>query len=90
MFWLEEYHVDGFRWDTPKHMVFTTNGIFITNGWTLVAEVLARDNSLELQHLPQLVLCGVAIVAATVSLRTDFATDALVRVSQPPKMPAAR
>lgn len=44
--------------------------VFVTGGGApLVAEVLARDNSLELQHLPQLVLCGVAIVAATVSLR---------------------
>lgn len=40
--WLDEYHLDGFRWDTPKYIFFTTNGIFNPDGWTLVAEALDR------------------------------------------------
>lgn len=40
--WLDEYHLDGFRWDTPKYIFFATNGIFIPDGWTLVAEALDR------------------------------------------------
>jgi type III pantothenate kinase len=44
--------------------------VFVTGGGApLVAEVLARDGALELQHLPHLVLSGVAIVDATLSAR---------------------
>lgn len=44
--------------------------VFVTGGGTpLVAEVLARDGALELQHRPHLVLSGVAIVDATLSAR---------------------
>jgi type III pantothenate kinase len=44
--------------------------VFVTGGGApLVAEVLARDGALELQHRPHLVLSGVAIVDATLSAR---------------------
>lgn len=44
--------------------------VFVTGGGApLVAEVLARDGRLELQHIPHLVLSGVAIVEATLSAR---------------------
>jgi type III pantothenate kinase len=39
--------------------------VFITGGWSpLVAKVLAEDASLDLRHVPHLVLSGVAIVDA--------------------------
>ena len=40
--WLDDYHVDGFRWDAPKHIIYTTNGVFIPDGLRLVNDVLAR------------------------------------------------
>jgi 1,4-alpha-glucan branching enzyme len=38
--WLEEYHVSGFRWDAPKHIIYTTNDVFITPGLTMVTNAL--------------------------------------------------
>lgn len=39
--WLEEYHISGFRWDAPKHIIYTTNDVFITNGLVMVTNALA-------------------------------------------------
>ncbi len=38
--WLDEYHVSGFRWDAPNHIIYTTNGVFITNGLRMVTNAL--------------------------------------------------
>ncbi len=42
--WIEDYHIDGFRWDTPFHMIFAeTNGgqyAFIPSGFSLIEECL--------------------------------------------------
>ncbi|MGD9611925.1 MAG: alpha-amylase family glycosyl hydrolase [Kiritimatiellia bacterium] len=38
--WLEEYHISGFRWDAPNHILYTTNGIFIPAGLTMVTNAL--------------------------------------------------
>ncbi len=38
--WLDEYHVSGFRWDAPNHILYTTNGIFIADGLTMVTNAL--------------------------------------------------
>jgi type III pantothenate kinase len=44
--------------------------VFITGGGSqLVAEVLAEDANLQLQHMPHLVLSGVAIADATLKER---------------------
>ena len=39
--WLDEYHVSGFRWDAPNHIIYTTNGIFIANGLLMVTNALS-------------------------------------------------
>ena len=39
--WLDEYHISGFRWDAPNHIIYTTNGIFITNGLLMVTNALS-------------------------------------------------
>ena len=38
--WLEEYHISGFRWDAPKHIIYTTNGLFIPDGLTMATNAL--------------------------------------------------
>ena len=38
--WLEEYHVSGFRWDAPKHIIYTTNNVFIPDGLSLATNAL--------------------------------------------------
>lgn len=38
--WLDEYHVSGFRWDAPKHIIYTTNDVFIPDGLTMVTNAL--------------------------------------------------
>jgi 1,4-alpha-glucan branching enzyme len=39
--WLDEYRFDGFRWDAPSHILFTTNGIFIPEGLDMITNALA-------------------------------------------------
>lgn len=39
--WLDEYHISGFRWDAPNHIIYTTNGVFITNGLLMVTNALS-------------------------------------------------
>jgi len=42
--WLDEYRLDGFRWDTPAHILYAwdTNGTwqFIPEGWSLLQETV--------------------------------------------------
>lgn len=38
--WLDEYHMSGFRWDAPKHIIYTTNDVFIPDGLTMVTNAL--------------------------------------------------
>lgn len=38
--WLDEYHVSGFRWDAPKHILYTTNDVFIPDGLTMTTNAL--------------------------------------------------
>lgn len=38
--WLDEYHVSGFRWDAPKHIIYTTNGVFIPDGLAMATNAL--------------------------------------------------
>ena len=39
--WLDDYRISGFRWDAPKHIIYTTNDVFITNGLLMVTNALA-------------------------------------------------
>jgi len=39
--WLDEYRLDGFRWDAPKHIIYTTNDVFISNGLLMATNALA-------------------------------------------------
>jgi 1,4-alpha-glucan branching enzyme len=38
--WLDEYHISGFRWDAPKHILYTTNNVFIPDGLLMVTNAL--------------------------------------------------
>ncbi len=38
--WLDEYRISGFRWDAPKHIIYTTNNLFIPDGLTMVTNAL--------------------------------------------------
>lgn len=38
--WLDEYRIGGFRWDAPKHVIYTTNDVFIPDGLTMVTNAL--------------------------------------------------
>src|ERR1041384_3625944 len=37
--WLSECHVDVFRWDSPGTMLYTTNGIYISDATTLINQI---------------------------------------------------
>ncbi len=39
--WRDEYHISGFRWDAPKHIIYTTNDVFIDDGLMMVTNALA-------------------------------------------------
>ena len=39
--WLGEYRFDGFRWDAPNHIIYTTNGYFISEGLDMISNALA-------------------------------------------------
>lgn len=38
--WYGEYHLDGFRWDAPKHIIYTTNDVFIPEGLAMISNSL--------------------------------------------------
>ena len=39
--WKNEYRMDGFRWDAPYHILYTTNGVYIPEGLALITNALA-------------------------------------------------
>jgi 1,4-alpha-glucan branching enzyme len=39
--WLDEYGFDGFRWDAPSHIIYTTNGVYIPDGLQMISNTLA-------------------------------------------------
>ncbi len=39
--WIDEYRISGFRWDAPKHIIYTTNNLFIPDGLTMVTNALS-------------------------------------------------
>lgn len=39
--WLDEYRFDGFRWDAPSHIIYTTNGLFIPDGLNMISNALS-------------------------------------------------
>ena len=39
--WVDEYRISGFRWDAPKHILYTTNNVFIPDGLRLATNALA-------------------------------------------------
>ena len=39
--WLDEYHISGFRWDAPRHSIYTTNEIYIPDGMLMITNALA-------------------------------------------------
>ena len=39
--WMDEYCISGFRWDAPNHILYTTNGVFIPDGLTMVTNALS-------------------------------------------------
>ncbi len=43
--WLGEYHMDGFRWDAPSYIIYTTNGLFIDEGLDMISNALAVMNA---------------------------------------------
>jgi 1,4-alpha-glucan branching enzyme len=38
-FWLDEYHVDGFRWDTPDTMMHGNDGTYISEAGDLITSI---------------------------------------------------
>lgn len=38
--WLDEYHLSGFRWDAPRHSIYTTNNVFIPDGLLMITNAL--------------------------------------------------
>ncbi len=38
--WLDEYRLDGFRWDAPKYILYTTNDVYIPDGALMVTNAL--------------------------------------------------
>lgn len=45
--WRAEYGISGFRWDAPKHIIYTTNDVFIDDGLRLVTNALALMDAQE-------------------------------------------
>jgi 1,4-alpha-glucan branching enzyme len=39
--WLDEFHISGFRWDAPKHSIYTTNNVYIPDGMLMITNALA-------------------------------------------------
>ena len=39
--WLDEYHISGFRWDAPRHSIYTTNEVYIPDGLLMITNALA-------------------------------------------------
>lgn len=39
--WLDEFHLSGFRWDAPRHSIYTTNEVFIPDGLLMITNALA-------------------------------------------------
>jgi 1,4-alpha-glucan branching enzyme len=39
--WLDEYHISGFRWDAPRHIIYTTNDVPIPDGLLMVTNALS-------------------------------------------------
>ncbi|MBU1692693.1 MAG: alpha amylase C-terminal domain-containing protein [Verrucomicrobia bacterium] len=38
--WLGEYRLDGFRWDAPRHIIYTTNEVFMPEGLQMISNAL--------------------------------------------------
>ena len=38
--WLAEFRMDGFRWDAPRHIIYTTNEVYIPEGLTMISNAL--------------------------------------------------
>lgn len=43
--WLDEYHVDGFRWDTPGLMLTANDGSYINDAATLITSITSMMQS---------------------------------------------
>lgn len=39
--WLDEFHISGFRWDAPRHSIYTTNEVYIPEGMLMITNALA-------------------------------------------------
>lgn len=39
--WLDEFHISGFRWDAPRHSIYTTNNVYIPDGMLMITNALA-------------------------------------------------
>ena len=39
--WLDDFHLSGFRWDAPRHSIYTTNEVFIPDGLLMITNALA-------------------------------------------------
>ena len=52
--WLDEYHVDGFRWDTPYVMMHYDNDVYLPEAESLIEEV---NNMITTQYSGKINIC---------------------------------